>query len=150
VLVTATLGYLVVVANVFALTDYPYGNNPESLVKIHTAIAATPSTVRPGDKVALNVTVENGKILGVAHVTLTIALDPGLRLIGPPAFTRGSGCQGTTTIVCDLDTLGPAMSTAVGLVAQLTEASSQRITARTTVDGGYASKRASLTIEAVS
>ncbi len=84
VLFAVAVGYLVVAANVFALTGYPYGNDPENLVRVRTSISGTPTTLRPGDQVGVRVSVENGKYLGVGGVTLTIVLPPACAWSGNP------------------------------------------------------------------
>jgi Ca2+-binding RTX toxin-like protein len=64
---------------------------------------------------------------GASHVTLTIALPPGLQLAGTPASERGSGCQGDPALVCDLDFLDAGMSTRVLFSVRATKPGEQQI-----------------------
>ena len=63
------------------------------------------------------------------NVVLTVKLPSGMRLLGPPFYERGSGCTGSTTIVCDLDFLAGGSSTLIRYSVQVTGAGPQ------TVDG---------------
>ena len=134
----------VVTANIFTLTNFPYGIDPERVAKVQTSISVSgPTPIRQGDQLSVSVSPENGKLVGLSEVVLTIGLSPGLRLVDQPAYTRGSGCRGTTTLVCNLDSLSPSMTTAVDLIAQVTGDGPQRITATTTAAGGVTSNHAS-------
>lgn len=86
---------------------------------------------------------------GSSRVTLTITLSPGLALLGPPAYERGSGCAGSSTIVCDLDFLLPNAPTRVRFSVQATSPGEQRITAAITsreTDANAADNGAAVTI----
>jgi hypothetical protein len=134
----------VLTANIFTLTNYPYGTDPERVARVHTSISVSgPTSIRPGDQLRVSATGENGKLVGLSGVVLEIGLSPGLRLAAEPTYTRGSGCTGTTTLVCNLDSLSPSMSTAINLIAQVTGGGPQRITATTTADGDVTSNHAS-------
>jgi uncharacterized repeat protein (TIGR01451 family) len=79
------------------------------------------TAVHPGREVKFVFTASNTSITGYGDVVLTIALPPGMRLLGPPAYERGSGCAGTTTITCDLVDLSPMMGTQVSAAIQVTK-----------------------------
>ena len=118
---------------------------------MHTSISVSgPSPVRTGDQLSISVPVKNGKLVGLAEVELTITLSPGMRLVSEPAYTRGSGCTGTTTLACNLDSLSPSMSTSVDLIARVTGIGTQEITATTTAHGGITSNHAKKTISVTS
>jgi uncharacterized repeat protein (TIGR01451 family) len=63
------------------------------------------------------------------NVELTVKLPPGMRLLGPPFYERGSGCTGSTTIVCNLDFLAGGSSTLIRYSVEVTGAGPQTITA---------------------
>jgi uncharacterized repeat protein (TIGR01451 family) len=66
------------------------------------------------------------------HLVLTVQLPPAMRLVGPPFYERGSGCTGTSTIVCDLDFLGGQSSTLIRFSVQVTQPGAQTMTATAT------------------
>ena len=70
---------------------------------------------------------------------LTIDLSPGMRLLGPPAYTRGSGCSGSQTLSCDLDYVQAYQTTAIRLGVEITEPSYQSLHAAASSQGapGY-------------
>jgi hypothetical protein len=83
-------------------------------------------------------------------VTLTLQLAPGMHLLGPPAFERGSGCTGSQTVVCDLDFLEPGMSTPIRFGVILTKPGVQTLVATATsqaVDAHPADNTGSVTFE---
>ena len=61
------------------------------------------------------------------NVVLTVKLPPGMRLLGPPFYERGSGCTGSTTIVCNLDFLAGGSSTLIRYSVQVTGSGPQTI-----------------------
>jgi hypothetical protein len=65
-------------------------------------------------------------------VKLTLRLAPGMRLLGPPAYERGSGCTGTQTVTCDLDFLEPGMGTPIRFGVILTKPGVQTLVATAT------------------
>ena len=64
-----------------------------------------------------------------SNVVLTVKLPAGMKLLGPPFYERGSGCTGSTTIVCNLDFLAGGSSTLIRYSVQVTGAGPQTITA---------------------
>ncbi len=78
------------------------------------ALATVPAAPRAGLPVDVLATVSadpaGGSALGVQ---LRVELPAGARLLGPPAFERGSGCMGESPIVCALDFLQNGNSTPV-------------------------------------
>jgi len=66
------------------------------------------------------------------HLVLTVRLPPGMRLVGPPFYERGSGCTGTSTIVCDLDFLAGQSSTLIRFSVQVTQPGAQTMSATAT------------------
>jgi Ca2+-binding RTX toxin-like protein len=92
-----------------------------------TLAAKTPSVSVGGTDDLVVTAVDAGG--GSTRVALTIVLPGGLALVGPPAFERGSGCAGTTTIVCDLDFLEPSRPTRILFSVRATAAGDQRLDA---------------------
>ena len=66
---------------------------------------------------------------GSSRVALTITLPAGLSLAGPPAHDRGSGCSGTSVVVCDLDFLPAGWTTRVLFSVRGSQAGEHRISA---------------------
>lgn len=97
---------------------------------------------------SFNISVTDDGPAGVDGVVLTVELPPGMRLVGPPAYTRGSGCTGTTTLVCNLGFLRPkgAQQANVMFGAQITQPTSQRLTAWTSAQGNSNSHPASFNV----
>jgi uncharacterized repeat protein (TIGR01451 family) len=94
----------VAVADASALAEYPYAHHvPQVPSLLYTTISASTAVALPGDEIDFTATVENPEPSTANNVLLEIELPPGLSLLGPPAFERGSGCTGTTLITCNLD-----------------------------------------------
>ncbi len=55
-----------------------------------------------GSPLQFLVEVDNNGARHADHVVLTIKLPAGMRLAGEPSHDRGSGCTGSSTIVCDI------------------------------------------------
>ena len=78
------------------------------------ALATVPAAPRVGAAVDVRALVSADPAGGTATgVLLRVELPAGARLLGSPAFERGSGCAGETTIVCALDFLPNGQSTPV-------------------------------------
>ena len=93
---------------------------------LRVALAAKAPSAGLGGTDDLTVTIADAGG-GASHVTLSIALPPGLQLAGTPATERGSGCQGEPALVCDLDFLDPGMSTRVLFSVRATTPGEQQI-----------------------
>ena len=148
-LVAVGCAYLVIAANVLALTNQPYGQDASfRLVALHTSISADTPTSYPGGYVNFNVSVTDKGTAGAGDLVLTVHLSPGMRLVGPPAFTRGSGCTGSSTLVCNIDFLRPdgAQQATVMFGVQITQPTSQQLTASASTQGVPSSQRASFDV----
>jgi uncharacterized repeat protein (TIGR01451 family) len=150
-----TLGLLasaaiIVGADVSAALAYPYGNRTAGtaieIEDIDTTIAPSRTTAGVGDEVDFTITVDYLGNSVANQLMLTIDLPPGMRLLGPPAYTIGSGCTGTSTIVCNLDYLPAAHSTQVRLGVDITDDANQTIRATTTSAGLPGFDKPSVTI----
>ena len=112
-LVVAAVVYLVVAANVMALSDYPYGSEYfVQLVSLRTTLTGDTASSYLGGYVNFTATVADEGGVGAFNVVVTFQLSPGLRLAGPPAYTLGTGCTGTETVVCNVSFLSPGGGTA--------------------------------------
>jgi uncharacterized repeat protein (TIGR01451 family) len=113
VVVVVSLG-LIVAASASAIAKYPYhGRVAQVPAPLLTSVDATKTVAVPGDEVDFTVTVRNALNEIVTGLRLTIRLPDGMQLLGPPFYERGSGCTGTTTISCNLDSLMQLMDTRV-------------------------------------
>jgi hypothetical protein len=93
---------LIAAANVLAITDIPYDADDPVLVDLHTSITAPSITSYLGGETNFRISVTDRGALGAADLRLIIRLSPGMRLVGSPGYTRGSGCSGTSRLVCNL------------------------------------------------
>jgi hypothetical protein len=121
---------VIAVAATCAISAYPYGARTAGVamfVDLRTSIQASSAHVHAGDDVAFVVTASNPTETNITSVVLNIRLDPGLELLGRPAFERGPGCVGTSTISCDLSFLEGGMSTTIRFGARITEPSDQTV-----------------------
>jgi hypothetical protein len=106
-LVAAACLCLIGAANVLAVTRYPYGNALLVLPDLETKITAPAPTVYLGGELNLQIDVSDVGAIGAGRLHLMISLPEGLRLVGPPAFTRGAGCTGSAVLDCNLFYLNP-------------------------------------------
>ena len=81
----------------------PAGGGGGSTPNLGVAVSASAVVVAAGGEVDLRATVSNGGDAGSLQTHLTIQLPAGVALLAPPAYERGSGCEGTTAIDCFLD-----------------------------------------------
>ena len=68
-------------------------------------------------------------------VMLTVKLPPGMRLVGPAFYERGSGCTMSATMVCNLGFLAGGSSTLIRFEVQVTRGGPQIMTASVAFDG---------------
>jgi hypothetical protein len=135
---------LVIVAQASAVSGYPYAGPPRDL---EVSIQQTTGRIFPGQEADFTVWSSNSsEYLGYGNVVLTIELPPGASLVGPPSYERGSGCAGTTTIVCNLDSLSPRMTTPVRFGIKPSQLGAQQLQALLTAEGLSRSQRATATI----
>jgi hypothetical protein len=110
---------LLAAADASAFFAYPYGQrtNGSTVGPIYLVprIFGTTTAALPGGEVDFTVFLSNRSKEIYSGVVLTLRLSRGLELLGPPAYERGRGCVGTTTIRCNLDFLLPGMTTPVRL-----------------------------------
>ncbi len=147
VLVAVACVYLVVIADVLAFSNYPYGDRPPrlQLVALHTTVSAPSPDAALGNEVNLAISVVDTGPIGAGNLRLHVALSPGLRLVGRPKVTLGSGCTGSSTLVCNLGSLTPGghETAQVFLGVQVTQPAEQTITAYSSAEGDPRSNLAS-------
>jgi hypothetical protein len=135
---------LVVVAQASAVSGYPYAGPPRDLA---VSIQQLTEKVFPGQEADFAVWSSNSsEYQGYGNVVLTINLPPGAALVGPPAYERGSGCTGATTIVCNLDSLSPRMSTPVRFGIKPSQFGQQQLEALLMAQGLSHPRRATVKI----
>ena len=125
--------FLIAASNVLAITDFPYHADTPLLTDLRTSISTTSKSSYLGGETNFQVSVTDDGAIGATGISLTIDLSPGLRLVGPPAYTRGNGCTGTSKLRCDLGFLSPeeAEQATVFFGVQSTHLGPQRVTAST-------------------
>ncbi|HUK45805.1 MAG TPA: hypothetical protein VLV28_10965 [Gaiellaceae bacterium] len=135
---------LIAAAEASTVLGYPYGSPPNDLsVSIDSSAAAA----FPDQEVDFTVWSSNASgYQGYGKVFLTISLPPGMKLLGRPAYERGSGCKGKTTLVCFLDSLSPKTSTPVRLGVKITRFGDQTLRASLSAEGASSVPRASFTV----
>lgn len=142
--------YLVGAADVCAVLGYPYGNRTEGpasqVADIETTLTASPLPSYLGGYVNVVVTVAYKGDEVARDLLLTLRLSSGMRLAGPPHYTIGSGCVGTSTLVCDLDYLPANQSTQVDFGVQMLTVAPQTIRASTNSAGEVGYSHPELTI----
>jgi hypothetical protein len=140
----AGLVVLVVVAQASAISGYPYAGPPRDLA---VSIQQPTQRIFPGQEADFTVWSSNSSdYQGYGNVVLTIQLPPGAALVGPPSYERGSGCAGTSTIVCNLDSLSPRMTTPVSFGIKPTALGQQQLQALLSAQGLSHPRRATVTI----
>jgi hypothetical protein len=136
---------LLVAAQASAMSGYPYAGPRQDL---SVSVQATSTAASPGQEFDFAVWASNSSAYqGYGTVVLTVELPAGSVLLGSPAYERGSGCSGTTTLTCNLDSLSPKMSTPVRIGVRITRIGPQTVTASLSADGVAQSPRASLTLD---
>jgi hypothetical protein len=74
---------------------------------------------------------------GYGPVVLTVALSPGMKLLGAPYYEHGSGCRGSRTVTCNLGGLLPGESTPVRLGVRITSPEPQSLSAQVQAPPNY-------------
>jgi uncharacterized repeat protein (TIGR01451 family) len=92
-------------------------------------MTASSTSVPVGQPVDVTVVVANKGEAGSQKTHLTIALPPGLQLVAPPYYERGSGCTGTQAIDCNLDFIPDRASTRVVFEVNTTAAGKEAVSA---------------------
>jgi hypothetical protein len=145
--------YAIAAADVSAAFGYPYGNRTAgpaiALANIETSVSSYPPRPRMGDDVSVIITVVNKGTELANRLLLTIRLSSGLVLEHEPSYQIGSGCQGTSTVVCNLDYLPSGASTPLQFTARVVSPSGQSISALTTTRGipGYNHPRLTIPVD---
>jgi Dolichyl-phosphate-mannose-protein mannosyltransferase/Domain of unknown function DUF11 len=101
-------------------------------VDLNVAVPPESGSAPLGSEKDFAVWVTNAGTETAFSVELTLQLSRGMRLLGPPAYERGSGCTGTKSVVCRLDFLEPGMSTPIRFGVVLTRPGVQKLVATAT------------------
>ena len=143
-----TCCFLIAASNVLAITDLPYRADVPALTDLHTSITTSSESSYLGGETNFQVSVIDVGSIGATGLSLTIELSPGLRLVGPPAYTRGNGCSGTATVRCDLGFLSPkgAEQATVFFGVQSTKLGAQTVVASANALGNPTTTPASFTV----
>jgi hypothetical protein len=128
---------------------FPYGRNigtPPSPA-LFVAIQGSARSASPGQEVNFTVwSVDNDPSEGFGEIVLDLDLSPGLQLVGPPYYERGSGCTGTQLITCALDSLRPGMGTPVRFAVRFGNVASPQTLEADLSAAGAVTKHASFVI----
>jgi hypothetical protein len=84
-------------------------------LRLETTIVSSTSAAFPGSEIDFTIVLANHTGTGLSNLALHIRLPEGLRLLGRPAYERGTGCTGTTELSCDLQFLRSNVKTVVRL-----------------------------------
>lgn len=134
---------MIAAANAFAVRGYVIHD-------LSASVTANVAAVVPGQEVNFQIAVTNSSLYqGYAHVVLTIELTPGMRLLGTPYYERGLGCQGATTIKCELTNLPAHTSTPIRLSVQIRTPAPQEMLTAIVNSGPYTSKHPATFVVAV-
>jgi Ca2+-binding RTX toxin-like protein len=110
------------------------GGGGSSTPNLDVTLAPSTTQVRLGDLVDVTARVANTGDAGSLQTHLAITLPAGLTLMGPPAYERGTGCTGTTSIDCFLDYVPNGSSTRVVFEVRADSAGAQHISATASAD----------------
>ena len=92
----------------------PAGGGTALPPDLSVALATTPTPPETGAPVDVTLTVANEASAGTGTgVVVQVDLPAGATLLGPPAYERGSGCSGSSPLVCSLDFLPNGMATRI-------------------------------------
>ena len=129
------------------------GGGSGGAADVEVTLSASAATLRPNGIVEVRVTVFNkDAVVGATGLTATLTLPADARLLGPPAFDRGSGCTGTRTLVCYLDYLPGRATTVLRFSIDVGAAGEKTVGAALTLnvwDPDTANNAVSLTLKVV-
>ncbi len=110
--------YAIATADVLSVAGYPYGS---VLYDLSVKVTGSLNAAWQGQEVDFQLLVkDSSNYQGYGPVKLTIALAPGMQLLGAPYYEHGSGCRGQTMITCNLGGLVHGESTPVRLGVRIT------------------------------
>ena len=121
---------------------------PYGYVDLRVSVPAISGDAPKGSTHDLELSVANDGTETAFDVKLVLRLSPGMRLLGPPYYERGSGCTGRQIVDCELDFLEPGMSTPIKFAVLLTRSGVQTMAATVTsyeLDAHPDDNRASVT-----
>jgi len=110
------------------------GGAGTSVPDLQVSLAASTTTPAIGQESDLSATVVNLGGAGSLRTHLVITLPAGVTLLGVPAYDRGSGCTGTTTVDCFLDYLPNGGTTKVFFNVRSASGGDQTVSARASAD----------------
>jgi 4-amino-4-deoxy-L-arabinose transferase-like glycosyltransferase len=79
---------------------YRYKPGPPGVLR--TSFQLNSPLLPVGNPLNFLVQVDNTGAKPADHVMLTIKLPAGMRLLGPPTHDRGTGCTGSSTLICNI------------------------------------------------
>ena len=103
---------------------------------VGVTVSAAKTSLVPNEAVEIRVAVGNKEIAAATGLRALITLPPDATLLGPPAFERGSGCTGTSTLDCSLDYLPANSSTLLRFSIAVGAVGVKAIGARVSANGG--------------
>ena len=106
-----------------------YVGGPAGFVDLAAGIQQTSPNPGVGGDIDLLAGVQNFGNQTADDVVLTVRLPPAVKLLGLPYYQRGSGCTGSSTIVCNLDFLAGKSSTLIRFSVRVDKPGRQTLTA---------------------
>ena len=103
---------------------------------VGVTVSAPKTSFVPSETAEVTVLVSNKEIAAATGLRTEITLPSDATLLGPPAFERGSGCTGTSTLDCNLDYLPADTTTVVRFSMDVGTPGAKTVGARVSATGG--------------
>lgn len=146
-LVTGGSLWLLLAVDVCSILAYPYGDGYQGRISpLVASIDVSPRSSYLGGEVNYTVTVSSVGPVLLNGIVLTVKLEQGMVLVGPPKVTLGGGCTGTETLECDLGYLAPGQSTTVYFGVQFSQPGDETLVVVPSSNGFAAPHSASSTV----
>lgn len=110
------------------------GSGGTSVPDLQVEVTASSVTVPPNGTVDLAVLVRNRGTAGALQTRLVVDLPASASLLGPPAYDRGSGCNGQQRLDCFLDYLPSGGTTRVLFSIRVGGSGAQAVAASVSAD----------------
>jgi len=108
---------------------------PPPGIDVNTQVFGSIATAKVGDEVNFTIWFTNTGTETATGIVATVDIPPGLKLLAQPLYEHGTGCVGTTRLICHLDYVnGNGQQTPLHLQTQAVAAGAQMVEATMTAD----------------